>query len=80
MDIAMVREFFMWCTILNGGLLILSFLICASAGDWIFRMHSMWFPLPRDAFNIAIYSFLGLFKIFFLMFNLVPYVALVIMG
>ena len=43
-------------------------------------MHSKWFPLSRDAFNIALYSFLGLFKIFVLGFNLVPYVALVIMG
>jgi hypothetical protein len=39
MDIATVRAFFMWCTIVNGGLLILSFLICAFAGDWVYRMH-----------------------------------------
>ena len=80
MDIATVRAFFMWCTILNGGLLILSLLIFACAGDWVYRMHSKWFPIPRDAFNIVIYSFMGLFKIFFLIFNLVPYVALVIVG
>ncbi|MFH1269115.1 MAG: DUF6868 family protein [Planctomycetota bacterium] len=80
MDIATVRAFFMWCTILNGGLLILSFLICALAGDWIYRMHSQWYPIPREAFNVVIYSLLALFKIFVLTFNLVPYVALVIVG
>ena len=80
MDIATVRAFFMWCTILNGGLLILSFLICTFARDWVYRMHSKWYPIPRDAFNVVIYSFIGLFKIFILMFNLVPYVALVIVG
>ncbi len=80
MDIATVRTFFMWCTILNGGLLTLSGLICTFAGDWVYPIHSKWFPISRDAFNIAIYSFIGLFKILFLMFNLIPYIALVIMA
>ena len=80
MDIATVRAFFMWCTILNGGLFILSFLICVFAGDWVYRMHSKWYPISRDAFNVALYSFVGLFKIFILIFNLVPYIALVIVG
>jgi hypothetical protein len=80
MDIVIVRAFFMWCTIINGALLILSFLICTFAGDWIYRMHSRWFPISREAFYVAIYSFLGLFKIFVLAFNLVPYLVLVIVG
>jgi hypothetical protein len=44
------------------------------------RTQSKWFPLPRETFNVGIYSFLGLFKIVFLVFNLIPYVALVIVG
>jgi len=31
-------------------------------------------------FTVVIYSFLGLFKVFFLMFNLVPYLALLLIG
>jgi hypothetical protein len=80
MDIETLRSFFMWCTILNGALLILAFLISAFAGDWVYRMQSRWYPIPRDAFTIVMYSFLGLFKILLLVFNLVPYVALVIVG
>ncbi|MBW2631770.1 MAG: hypothetical protein JRC90_08425 [Deltaproteobacteria bacterium] len=80
MDIQMLTRFFMWCTILNGGLLIFSFLICAFAGDWVHQMHSKWFPMPRETFNVVIYSFLGLFKIVFLVFNVVPWVALLIIG
>jgi len=78
MDIDTVRAFFMWCTIINGALLIFSFLICACAGDWIYRMHSRWFPISKEAFYVAIYSFLGLYKIFVIVFNLVPYVILAI--
>ncbi len=80
MDIATVRGFFMWCTILNGGLLVLSSLILTFASDWVYRMHSKWYPIPREAFNVVIYSFVGIFKIFVLMFNLGPYIALVIVG
>ena len=80
MDIDTLRAFFMWCTIINGALLMLSFLICACAGDWVHRMHSRWFSISREAFNVAIYSFLGLYKMFILVFNLVPFVALAIVG
>jgi len=80
MDIQMLTRFFMWCTILNGGLLILSFLFCTFFGDWVYQMHSKWFPMPRETFNVVIYSFVGLLKIVFLVFNVVPWVALLIIG
>ena len=80
MDIETVRAFFMWCAIINAALLALSFVILALAGDWVYRMHGRWFPMPRETFNVVIYSFLGIFKILVIMFNLVPYVALVIVG
>ena len=80
MSIDTVRGFFMWCTILNGGLLLVSASICAFAGDGLYRMSCRWFPIPRDAFNVRVYSFLGLFKMLVLLFNLVPYLALLIVG
>ena len=80
MDIIIIKTFFMWYSIINGALLVLSFLICAFAGDLVYKMHSKLFPISREAFNVAIYSFMGLFKIFVLVFNLVPYIACVIAG
>lgn len=80
MDIITVRAFFMWCTIINAVLMILSFLICTFAGDWVYRMHSKWFPIPREAFNVAIYCFIGSYKMLFWFFNLIPFIALVIIG
>ena len=80
MDIQTLTTFFMWCTILNGGLLVLSSLICAFAGDLVYQIHSKWFSIPRETFNVVMYSLLGLFKIVFLVFNVVPYVALLILG
>ena len=78
MDIVTFRAFFGWCTIINAGILIFSFLVCATAGDWIYRMHTKWFPISRETFNLAIYSFIGAMKLFVIFLNVVPYVVLVI--
>jgi hypothetical protein len=80
MDIQTLTQFFMWCTIINGGILALWALFCMFAPNLVYRTQNRWFPIPRETFDILIYSFLGLFKIFFLVFNVVPYVALVIVG
>ena len=80
MGIQTLTRFFMWCTILNGGLLVSSSLICALAGGWVYGVHSKWFPMSREAFNVAIYSFVGVMKILFIVLNLVPYLALSIVG
>ncbi|MBN1548035.1 MAG: hypothetical protein JW902_15395 [Syntrophaceae bacterium] len=80
MDIEILRAFFGWCTIINGGLLIFAFLICATAGDWVYRMHSRWFRIPRETLDRTLYCFLGAMKIIVITLNLVPYVVLVIIG
>ena len=54
MDIVTVKSLFMWCTLLNVVVLTISFLICTAAGDWVYRMHSKWFPMPRESFNVVI--------------------------
>ena len=79
-SIQALTTFFMWCTIINGALLILWTVMCGLAPDWVYRTQSKWFPISRETFNVVIYSFLGLFKIVFLAFNVVPYVALLIVG
>ena len=80
MDIQTLTTFFMWCTILNGALLVISALMCLVAMDWVYNMHNKWFKISRETFNVAMYSFLGFLKIVFLIFNVVPYVALLIIG
>ena len=80
MDIPTLTSFFMWCTLLNGGLLLFWSAMIVFAPDFIFGIHHRWFPISREAFNIIVYAFLGLFKITVLVFNVVPFVALLIIG
>ena len=80
MDIETLTQFFMWCTIINGGLLILWTLLGMFTPNLVYRSQSLFFPIPRETFDVVMYSFLGLFKIFFLVFNVVPLIALIIVG
>lgn len=80
MDIEMLTKFFMWCTILNMGLLMFSFLILAFIGEFVYKMHSKWFPMPRETFNVVLYSFIGMYKITVIVFNAVPWIVLTIIG
>jgi len=80
MDIQTLKTFFMWCTIINGTLLLLWTIMFVFAMDWVYRTQNRWFPMPRESFTAVMYSFLGLFKILVLMFNAIPYLALLIMG
>ena len=80
MDLQSLKALLLWCTIINGGLLLLSILGCIVAPDFGYALQSAWFGIPRETINVVIYLFLGLFKILWLIFNLVPYLALVIVA
>lgn len=76
MDIQKLTAFFLWCTIIDGALLVLSVVFFILAPDWMYQMQSTLFPITQDGFNLVMYGFLGVFKIAWLVFNVVPYAAL----
>ena len=61
-------------------LLLFSSLMCLCAADWAYQIHGKWFSISKETFNVAIYSFIALYKILIIVFNLIPYIALVIVG
>ncbi len=78
MDLQLLRNFFMWCVILNAVLLLLTIILWISLRDFIYGMHSRWFDIDQKTFDTIFYSFIGLYKILIFVFALVPWVALVI--
>ncbi len=80
MDIVTIKAFFMWCTIINGGVLMFTSIVILFLKEFSFEMNHRYFGISRDAFNIGIFSFIALFKMIFIVFNLAPYLALVIIG
>lgn len=80
MDIVTVTHFFKWCTIINGGIFLLWTFFLLLTPDLVYRMQSVFFPIPREKYDVVIYSFLGAFKIIFMIFNVTPFIALLIIG
>ena len=80
MNLETLTSFFMWCTIISGAILIYSSLFLCFAPGFVYRIQSKWYPISRDTFDIIAYSYLGLFKVLFIVFNLVPYLALLIIA
>jgi len=80
MDIYLLRAFFMWCSIINVGLLLISFIIFLAAGGWVYRVHSRWFKISQEQFYVMWYSMLGFYKLSTLLFCIVPWVSLLIVS
>jgi hypothetical protein len=80
MSIETARDILLWCTVINYAVLLLWFLCFSLAHDWIHRLHARWFRLPADQFDAIHYAGMAIYKIGILLFNLVPYVALLIVG
>jgi len=80
MTIDQVREMLGWCTLINVGLMIFSFVILCAMRSFVYKMHTRWFPMSEHTFNAIVYSYLGVYKIMIIVFNLVPWLALVIIS
>ena len=80
MNIEMVRDGFLWCTLINYGVLLVWFLVFILARDFTQRLHGRWFQLSRQQFDVIHYAGMAVFKLGIILFNLVPYVALRIVG
>ncbi len=79
MSIEVTRNFLVWCTVINYGILLIWFLFFAFAHSWIQGIHGRWFHLSRDQFDAIHYAGMAIFKIGIILFNLVPFVVLCIL-
>lgn len=80
MNVLMLKEFFMWMTVINVIIFIISALFCMLLKDFIGRMHGKMFGISPEAVQTALYGYLGVYKIVFIVFVLVPWLALLIIG
>jgi hypothetical protein len=78
MEYHKLKTFLMWCTIINGALLVLAIGACMLGPGLWYGLHGKLFQVPTANMGTVIYAFLGAFKIVWLVFNAVPYAALVI--
>jgi len=46
----------------------------------MYRFHGKWFKVPVERFDDVNYALMGFFKLSIILFNIVPYLALRIVG
>jgi hypothetical protein len=80
MNLEIARDVLLWCTVINYGVLLLWFLFFRFAHEWMYRFHGRWFRMPAEQFDAIHYTAMAIYKIGIILFNLVPYVALHIVG
>jgi hypothetical protein len=70
------KEFLIYCTATNYGILLVWFGVFTIAHGWLYRLHSRWFKFSPDQFDAFQYAGMALYKIGILLFNLTPLLAL----
>jgi hypothetical protein len=70
------QQFFLWCTVINYGILILWFTVFTFAHDLVFKLHTRWFKLSPERFDSINYLGAAVYKIGIVLFNLTPLIAL----
>ena len=80
MNIETLRDALLWCAVINYGVLLVWFLFFILARAFMHRLHGRWFRLSSEQFDIIHYGGMAIYKLGIILFNLVPYVALRIVG
>jgi hypothetical protein len=80
MNVKMAGEVLLWCGVINYGLLLIWFLFFVRAHAWLYRITGRWFRLSVEQFDALNYLGIAVYKIGIILLNMVPYVALRIIG
>jgi len=78
--IEVARTFFGWCSVINIGLLAFSTIMLIAMRDFSSRLHAKMFGLDESDALRAYFAYLANYKIAVIVLNIVPWLALVLMG
>lgn len=80
MNFQLIEQFLFWCSLINMGVLMTSFVMILFMRPFIFKTHGKMFGLNEDFINKALYMYMGFYKVLILMFNLIPFIVLKIIS
>ena len=78
--VELIRNAFGWCGIINLVILLFWFLMLVFVNEFVYKIHSRMFRINKKRFDAIHYQGMMYFKVFVIMFNVVPYLALRIVG
>jgi len=71
-----IKELLLYSLAFNYAILIIWFSIFSLAHDWMYRLHSRWFNLSTESFDVLHYASIAFYKIGIILLNIAPLVAL----
>lgn len=80
MPLETLTTFFGWMSIINIAFLLISTVLMVLMRDWATTLHARLFEIDAAAARLEWYRWLGNYKIFTLIFAIVPYFALRMAG
>ena len=79
MSVAELTTFFGWMTVINMLIFALSCVLVIALRNFQVSMHTKMFRISEEQIYGITYGFLGGWKLLIIVFNLVPYLALLVM-
>lgn len=80
MTLQFASDLLLWCAVLNYAVLLVWFVAFRFAHAWMRKLHGRWFHISDEHFDGIHYACMAVYKVGILLFNLVPCVALRILG
>lgn len=80
MELHELKLFLGWMTAINFAMLMLATTFLVLFGNVAKKMHSSLFDLEAAQLRPMYFWYLAIYKIFWIVFNLVPYIAISAMG
>jgi hypothetical protein len=80
MTLDQLTEFFRLMLLINMGVLVFSFCAMLLMKRPMHKLHESMFGISESQVNISAYAFLGAYKVLIIVFNLVPYIALLLLA
>lgn len=79
MSVGALQSFLLYSLAVNYAILLLWFGAFALGHDALYRLHSRWFKLTIETFDVVHYSAMAAFKLGIMLLNLSPLLALLLL-
>ncbi len=80
MSLATARSVLLWCMLINLGGLMLWGLFLVLPHGWLHRLWGRWLRISPEQLDTVNFAGILFYEILVFMFNVVPYLALLIVG
>ena len=78
MDIEILQEFFFWCMLVNFGIYTFTAIMILVFHDTVLKLQRKMFRLDEKTVSKAVYTYLANYKLLIAFFNVVPWIAILI--